>query len=964
MLQRIQAAKANKAAGIQPITQPAAPRAVNTQPRPQVASPIVTPQKEKLPYFSGTGLQKAFDVLQTPEFMLAGFQKAALVERDRQRLTGETKSKSYLSNIGSRFKKGILNVPAGVATRTAFGAETGDVNMGKELGIKNKYGQGAYNLGLSLAMPAAPLGKVAKLTGKVGSKIPGVANAVNKTTSAVGTFARKTPAIYKPLEATVAPYFRNPEVGNMIKNTRKVTERKINQLYTQISEAAKGLSAAKQARIGQLLEGGISTDKTDKQLVAIADQFRKVAEEQGREAVELGLLNPESYKNLKGTYMKHIWDKTVKGENPFDNIKSTVPEISGQFSKQRKGAEGYVREFAAPTMKGLGAGTADIEAAKLYKELAQKFGISSEKLTPPDDLARSLVDTLKTSYKPPKKGLGETPPGFVDKENIGSELLDVYRNYQPAKVAGTNLPMDTTAVVGKVKGGEEILERSEILDPQTEQVVASVMKELGFKPTKANMTAFLEKVGELPLPKKVANRLKLGTQIRNIPENYGLASDVLTKKKGGQFFKDTAMPNEVLDYMTRAATKSKPGPILKTYDTAMNAWKMGKTILNPAYHVRNVLSNQILNSMQTNRNIMRVIPSYIKTATTFRKSNPLYKEAVEIGLIRRKYVGGMVDEFLDEGLKKKEGWLGNIKKGWDKVSTPPKELQNWAEDTAKLDVYSFFRNKGKSAEEAMDLAEEAIFSPYRLNPEELKNVSRAIPFYSFFRQAFPFTAKTYVNRPNQIKQFASYKKGVESLSPGEKEKERRPEYAKDYVRLPKKDKEGDSAYFDPTYTYPFGQFADFGGEGKLPFGLGLNPIIGEGAQQFANRDFYFNKDIKTSNIPEKRTKQWQEHLERTAAPQAWVTGKYKVAPAIRGDVDYAGRKRSVPMSILDAFGLKMSILRPEEQAKFDSWDKQTKLKSITKEQQTIMRDKRIPPAEKKEQIQKLFEVRREVLSQK
>ena len=48
---------------------------------------------------------------------------------------------------------------------------------------------------------------------------------------------------------------------------------------------------------------------------------------------------------------------------------------------------------------------------------------------------------------------------------------------------------------------------------------------------------------------------------------------------------------------------------------------------------------------------------------------------------------------------------------------------------------------------AVDKAEEAIFSPYRISQAERNLVSRLVPFYSFARQALPFTLKTLANNP-------------------------------------------------------------------------------------------------------------------------------------------------------------------------------------------------------------------------
>src|SRR3972149_10281006 len=71
--------------------------------------------------------------------------------------------------------------------------------------------------------------------------------------------------------------------------------------------------------------------------------------------------------------MSHIWDFITGKTGDIANL-SELPKISGEFFKKRKGAEGYVRRFAAPVFKGLGTEIKDIEAANLYKHIGKTYG--------------------------------------------------------------------------------------------------------------------------------------------------------------------------------------------------------------------------------------------------------------------------------------------------------------------------------------------------------------------------------------------------------------------------------------------------------------------------------------------------------------------------------------------------------------------------------------------------------------
>jgi energy-coupling factor transporter ATP-binding protein EcfA2 len=88
----------------------------------------------------------------------------------------------------------------------------------------------------------------------------------------------------------------------------------------------------------------------------------------------------------------------------------------------------------------------------------------------------------------------------------------------------------------------------------------------------------------------------------------------------------------------------------------------------------------------------------------------------------------------------------------------------------------------------------------------------------------------------------------------------------------------------------------------------------------------------------------------------------KLYSAFKGIPDYAGRAYSKPLAILNAFGIKTSILRPEEQLQFQNYDKQTKLKSIDKEINSYMMNKKMTVDEKRELINQLRKIRQEIIT--
>lgn len=452
-----------------------------------------------------------------------------------------------------------------------------------------------------------------------------------------------------------------------------------------------------------------------------------------------------------------------------------------------------------------------------------------------------------------------------------------------------------------------------------------------------------------------------GETVRKTKEGMVSLED-LVPPKVKHLFKDVAVPPEIADYVSRRYAKSDPKLLSTIADKALDAWKMGKTVLNPAYHVRNLASNQILSDYATGAGIPATLAGYAKAVAAYAgKGSPKYRaylqELKNLGVVNRVNMSRGIEKLKPSVFGQNQGVLR-------KVAGLPGKVQNASEETAKLNVYAFFRNKGLSPQEAAKKAEEAIFSPYNINKAERSAVRQVTPFYSFTRQALPFTAKTLAKKPGTLTKYEKAKTAVEGLSPDDAERNANlPEEMRGQVRLPVKDEEGNNAYFDPKYILPHGNFTEGEvGRGILPGGLGLNPLLTEAASQLFNKDLYFNQPIAKSNIPARATGQRTEHAIRAGAPTLYTTLKGKLAPAFKGETDYVGRSRSKVMAILDAFGIKSSIFRPEEESKFNSYDLNNKIRSIEREQSSIMQDQRIPDNEKEILIEELNKVLEEAVN--
>lgn len=686
---------------------------------------------------------------------------------------------------------------------------------------------GAAASGLVLdPLNVIPFGKIGSLVGKVGSKIPGiakVAEVAGNVGSKVSQFAKETPFVYKAIEA-VNPYFRNPEFGKAVEATTEATRGRLAGLYDSVVNLAKGLSPEDQAQVGRVVEG--IEKAANPKIEQIARTVQDMGSKIGQEAVDMGLLSPESYNKFKGQYLSHIFLQAADEGKNFFSRTSEIPRIAGGFFKQRKGAEGFVKEFAPATFKGLGTEIKDIELARFLKGTAEKYG-------------KPITDVIERGF-----------------------------SKVPSSIEGS---------------------------------------------------------------------------------------------RAGKFFKGLQVPQEVADYLERTIKVSPPG----LADKIMNVWKQAVTIWNPAYHSRNLVSNQILANMSTGGSLVKTVGDYVKAARSyFGKGNQEVVDAAKsIGLIKTENFGAAMDELLEmAGLAKKSGF--------QVVADFPKKLQQVSEETAKLNVFQNWIQKtansaGKSIQEilqdpealrlAADKAQEAIFSPYRISATERSTMSKIVPFYSFTRQALPFFGKTLAKNPERIAKFPKAKEAIERFSPeGETPSGRLPDNYEGQIRLPIKNEKGQYTYFDPSYIYPWGNFLTAGGEkGQLPFGFSFNPFIQEAVGQAQNKDIYTQQPITESTNPLRQIKDRAGHVVNSFSPSFVKNVINKVIPAVTGKPDRFGRERGVGQSLLDTFfGLRTTNASPEElQTRVNQGDV-SQLRSFQDREKKIYQTVK-DPVERAKQLQEL-----------
>ena len=806
------------------VPKPAAIKAPSYSPPPQ--QPVQSSNKG---LFKGSIFNKALDLLRLPEYAFASFDKGLVNETNIQRQAG-------VKNVGQRFKAGFSNIIPGVKSRTGFGTGENDFNLGGALKVKNPLAQNTINILSTFGAPTIPIGKIAGAVGKVTSKVPTAANFVSKTVKGITNLAKETPAIYKTIEG-INPYFRNPEAGKIIEKAEDVGRSRVNDLYKIIKQTSQNLTPEQQRAVGLGLEGkSLSSDSTVKKVIEI---IRPIIRQVGEEAQATGQLTQETLEKFKNGYLPHTFLETIQPEKSvLSFFRRKAPSVAASSFKARaKDKEGYIQEYAPAVFKRIGEEIQAVEAAKGYKQIAQRFGRAT-------------------------KNLAENTDDFVSSMTIKDEKI--------------------RSIIGR----------------------------------------------------------------------------------------DISLPKEVIDYINRIQKIDSPEGLSKVLSGALQAWKAGKTIYNPAYHIRNLISNQFLSDMSTGKGLPSTIFNYGRAVKTyFGKGDKFAKAAEKAGLIKNVNQYESTKEFLRSAQLVKQSGLRSIA---SKVINAPRKFQTATEETSKLNVFKSWIQKiadkvGKSVDEvlndpalvkqAVSKAEEAIFSPYRIGSAERSAIANAIPFYSFTRQALPFTVKTALNNPSRIAKYGRAKDVVENLSADDVNvsEDQLPEQYQDQIRLPLKNEKGEYTYLDPQYLYPFGNFGDFGGErGKLPFGLGINPFFAELIAQLWNYDPFLGRPVTDSNIPSVRRKERLGHLFNSQAPAFAVNAKNKLLPAFKEQPDYAGRIRGKAQAVIDTlFGIKTTKANPQTLKEKTERGKVNELRSIRKEENDILSDPTLSEVEKARRIREL-----------
>jgi hypothetical protein len=439
-----------------------------------------------------------------------------------------------------------------------------------------------------------------------------------------------------------------------------------------------------------------------------------------------------------------------------------------------------------------------------------------------------------------------------------------------------------------------------------------------------------------------------GEGLKQIPKgiNYG--------KLAGKF-----VPENIYDDITEIMKTGTRG----VGEEIIGEFKKFKTIMNPATHVRNVISNTILNWWKLGIGPWNV-QKYVNAANDIKKGTPIWKRAQKVGAGLDTFAANEIKESISNP-KNYEGALGKLRKVYDDLGNKLGNLYQNEESVAKMVAFKEGIKKGLTDEKAWQMAESATFNYAQVTPfvRKLRTAIWGYPFITFTSKATPVAVETALKAPQRISVFGKIKNAIEEQSDideTQRERASEPSWIRDgfYIKLPIKDEHGRSAYFDLTYIIPFGDLVsgqiftrqvdkDTGLPESVPETLTQgSPLINLIKELSKNQDFYGDRIWKESDSVDKQLGDIMRHLTKTILPplvsdqipggyQHDNTRRQKGVLETLGKEEDIKQQRTTMQEMLRNVGIKIQPIDVDIQETYMEWEKKKALETLLKEEGTL-----------------------------
>lgn len=218
------------------------------------------------------------------------------------------------------------------------------------------------------------------------------------------------------------------------------------------------------------------------------------------------------------------------------------------------------------------------------------------------------------------------------------------------------------------------------------------------------------------------------------------------------------------------------------YDSFTRLFKTAVTAWFPAFHIRNYISGMVQNYSVLGRHAFD--PETIFKDGLAISSEKMLKSAASDAVVwgGKEYTLSGVRKALIERFGYSSRYVADLEQMTDvaegilkfkkAAKLNPKRLGNWIEMNQKANATVGALKRGKTLEEALNIAEKAGFDYSKITQFESKVMKRLIPFYTFARKNAALQTATAVKHPERILNQIKFTNALSTIFGGSKPTEK------------------------------------------------------------------------------------------------------------------------------------------------------------------------------------------------
>lgn len=390
----------------------------------------------------------------------------------------------------------------------------------------------------------------------------------------------------------------------------------------------------------------------------------------------------------------------------------------------------------------------------------------------------------------------------------------------------------------------------------------------------------------------------------------------------------------------------------------LSPWKTSKVLLRPATHIRNMISNTILNDWG-GLPFYR-LDIYMKALRELASKGQVWKDFSQRSGHHANFVSSDIAN-MDAGLRYGANMFDRMYSLYQKAVAPAGSLYSAEESWFKLAKYMHNLEKGLTKNEAAMDAIKWTFNYAESTPEVARIGKYAVPFMRWYSKSVPLMVETAVKHPIRFGKWIAFGAGLQQYAlnntgTSEEEwemlREQMPDYVKNgiYLPMPWRDEQGRLNLMNLTYIMPGIGDVNEMYQRSFPELVMQNPIMTIGSTLLSKRKF--------SGAP--LYYEWEEPSVKVAKSLSYVWESLSPA-VVPGGTDWnalynaitqgaEGTGPTVEEAMAGWFGFKLTPVDPEANAR-----RANAVQKIHDSEMASMMQKELRKATTNEQVEAILE---------